>query len=572
MESGHSRKNFIKGEIMADYKLTTDDDFAILLHKKTMDKKGSNKRRLQKYYKDQYKKNGIIPKALLLVKEGIMDGRKCSGRPRSLDEKTQKRFVEMVKTSSDPLNDDFIFITQKARNIKNYHYWLEEEMKKKISINALRRCVKREGLKYYINKPDFENDIPVQYYFKSEPVFDLVQMDGCVLRYLKIKDDDGKWKKPQVIEFYDTGSRYMFILDAYFSESSLNSVDLFIKFLTGTEFPQKKICIRPDNAKGFLNLARVINALNLEHSIPNGFYMKPDFSRINAPKDKAHLESSHRSLHNFEIRIIKEFKDKIVKTAPGYIFNHNKQRVKVTITYLDITLYDLKKSSLIEEYRYEHNNSKHYFSENGQAKAWVPKQKFTNFFTEIDTLTFSFESVKKYMKYGFQKIQATVSKKKTIRYANQDYYVAIGADLFSSHKSTRVQISCYNDKLFIFEAKKDGIFLGEAFAKKEFDKPVKSKSIPIETNELDKITDFLKEQNMVIDRLSLIGIHQKGLTLIVAKEIFQRNQKRYIDYTKRIKLSHEMRKGAVLFRAFILDCQNYLRRSKIIPYASYGGK
>jgi len=33
------------------------------------------------------------------------------------------------------------------------------------------------------------------------------------------------------------------------------------------------LCIRPDNAKGFLNLKRAFNALNIAHSTPGGFYM-----------------------------------------------------------------------------------------------------------------------------------------------------------------------------------------------------------------------------------------------------------------------------------------------------------
>ena len=56
-----------------------------------MDKKGSAMRRAKKYYKDQYKKTGIIPGPLLLAEKGIMEGRKCSGRPRSLSEKVRKR-------------------------------------------------------------------------------------------------------------------------------------------------------------------------------------------------------------------------------------------------------------------------------------------------------------------------------------------------------------------------------------------------------------------------------------------------------------------------------------------------
>ena len=93
--------------------LPLDDQFAILLHKKIMNKTGGAKRRAKKYYRDQYRKTGIIPKPLWLAAKGIMEGRKCSGRPRALSEPIKKRFVEMVKASSDPADDRFIFITQK---------------------------------------------------------------------------------------------------------------------------------------------------------------------------------------------------------------------------------------------------------------------------------------------------------------------------------------------------------------------------------------------------------------------------------------------------------------------------
>ncbi len=91
----------------------------------------------KKYYKDQYKKTGIIPGPLLLAEKSIMEGRKCSGRPLSMDEQTIRRFKEMVKASCDPSSRGFIFITQKARTLKNYHYWLEKEMNKSISLAAL---------------------------------------------------------------------------------------------------------------------------------------------------------------------------------------------------------------------------------------------------------------------------------------------------------------------------------------------------------------------------------------------------------------------------------------------------
>ena len=548
--------------------LSLDDRFYLLLHKKIMNKGGSAKRGSKKYYKDQYKKTGIIPGPLLLVEKGIMEGRKCSGRPRSFNEQTKNRFVEMVIASCDPSSQGFIFITQKARVIKNYHYWLEQELNRSISLDALRRCVKRENLKIYLDKPDFEDDVLVKDSFKPEPVFDLIQVDGCKFRYLKIRNDNGYWQKPQVIEFYDTGSRHMFVLDAYFSESSLNSVDLFTQFLLSTPFPKKKIRIRPDNAKGFLNLKRPINALNLKHSTPNQFFMESDFARVQAPQDKAHLESSHRSLHNFEIRIIKAFENRIKKTIPGFVFSHGKKK-KITVTCLDINLHDLKASSLLEEYRHEHNSTRHYFSEEGKVSAWIPDKKFTKFLSGIDTLTFSSGQVKECMKYGFQKVKATVSKKKIIRHDNQDYYVTLGVELFSSHKSTPVQISRYNDKLFIFEPKDNGVLLGEALAKKPFEKPIQSAAAQPEANELDHIITFLEKHSMAVNRSTLIETYHKGLSLGLAKQIFDHNQKRYIAYAKKMR-QPEDKKGLVLFNAFILDCQNHQRKSNVAPYASHG--
>jgi len=549
--------------------LTQDELFCLLLHKKIMNKKGSAMRRAKKYYKDQYKKTGIIPKPLLLAGKGIMEGRKCSGRPRSLDEQTRNRFIEMVKASSDLLNQNFIFISQKARTIKNYHHWLEKELGKSLSLNALRRCVHRDNLKQYLNKPDYKDNVSVKNFFASEPIFSLIQMDGCIFRYFKLRNEKGYWQKPQVIEFYDTGSRYMFILDAYFSESSWNSVELFSRFLTSTPFPQKTVRLRPDNAKGFLNLKRAINALNLAHSVPHGFYMKPDFSRVNAPKDKVHLESSHRSLHNFEIRIIKAFENRIAKTEPGFLFANGKKE-KITISFLDISLDDLRNSQIMEDYRHEHNSSKHYFSENGKIDRWEPNQKITDFFdSETKTFNFSPVQVKKYMKYGFRKINATVSKRQIIRFANQNYYVTVGTELFSRHKSTPVQVSKYHDKLFIFEPKDNGILLGEALAQTPPAKPINTISQKTEKNELEMIISLLEQHRMIVERPALIEIYHQGLSIDGAKEILLHNKKRYAIYEKKMR-QPDCRKGYALFNAFLLDCQKHQRKKCMVPYASHG--
>jgi predicted phosphoadenosine phosphosulfate sulfurtransferase len=91
-------------------------------------------------------------------------------------------------------------------------------------------------------------------------------------------------------------------------------------------------------------------------------------------------------LHNFEIRIIKAFEDRIIKTEPGYSFAHGKKD-KITVTFLNITLADLKNSGLIETYRHEHNSTKHYFSEKGKANSWIPDQKLSDYFKETPDIT-----------------------------------------------------------------------------------------------------------------------------------------------------------------------------------------
>ncbi len=56
--------------------LSIDDRFYLLLHKKIMNKTGSARRRAKKYYKDQYRKTGIIPAPLLLAEKGVNGGPK----------------------------------------------------------------------------------------------------------------------------------------------------------------------------------------------------------------------------------------------------------------------------------------------------------------------------------------------------------------------------------------------------------------------------------------------------------------------------------------------------------------
>jgi len=549
--------------------LPLDDRFLILLHKKIMNKTGSAKRFAKKYYTDRYKKTGVIPGPLLLAEKGIMEGRKLSGRTRVLAPEVKQHFTKMVKASADLDDPSFIFITQPARQITNYHKWLEEEFGTVISLSALYRYARQENLSLYLEKPDFEEEKIADTYFNPVEVFDLIQVDGCVPAYLMIRDEKGRWRKPQIIEFFDTGSRYIFVLDWYFSESSENSVDLFTRFLLCTPFADKRIALRPDRAKGFLNLKRPIRQLNLTYSMPDGFYLDHDFSAPYSPKHKVHLESSHRSVHSFEMRIIKAFEKRIVKTEPGFLFKNNKKK-RITVTYLDVGIEQLRDSGLIEVYRTEHNEKRHRFSDEGRTARWVPKERFDQYISGEKTIVFDPADVEGFMRYGFDKKRASVSKARTITYDNQTWYVAKGAEKFSRQKSTTVYVSYVNDKLLVFEYRNDGILLGEALRQgpskiPQFKAGQTSKRVQL--NEVEQIGAFLEKRGMAVNMATLITRHRQGLSLAMAKKTYQKNHARYDTYGVRLKDAPE-KLAAALFNAFVMDYDRGNRHDHVAPYAA----
>jgi hypothetical protein len=83
-----------------------------------------------------------------------------------------------------------------------------------------------------------------------------------------------------------------------------------------------------------------------------------------------------------------------------------------------------------------------------------------------------------------------------------------------------------NGKLLIFEFKEDGILLGEAICQEPFEKPDRKSPARVKENEVERIIDFLCENTMVVDRITLIECHRKGLTLTMAKTIYERNRRK----------------------------------------------
>jgi hypothetical protein len=168
------------------------------------------------------------------------------------------------------------------------------------------------------------------------------------------------------------------------------------------------------------------------------------------------------------------------------------------------------------------------------------------------------EDVKDFVKYGFDKVKATVSTKGTVTFKNRTYHVAVGAENFSRHRSTKVLVSDLSDKLYIFEHKQDGILLGEALCRKPFAKP--ALRLPeLEANEIELMIDWLESKNMTVDRVSLIEICHCGVTLEIAKSIYERNQGRYAAYSIKLRQPPQIA-GKALFNAFVLDCRRHLLR------------
>jgi hypothetical protein len=545
--------------------LSLDDQFRILLHKKIMHKEGSVKRRLKKYYKDRYAKTGVLPKPLLIAAEGVFEGRRCSGRAPALDEEVKRRFAEMVEASADVSGERFVFVSRRAGTIKNYQCWLQEEFGRPISLHALRRLARRSGLRRHLEKPDFGEEQTVRYAFKSEPVFGLVQMDGCTANYIKIRDSAGRWRKPVLIEIYDTRSRYMFAMDAFFGESSRSALRLFSDFLLGVEFPRRTVRFRPDGAGGFKNLKRVTRELNLRYSTPGGFFMKPDFARPARPKDKPHLESSHRALHNFEARVLKRYEDRIVGYAPGFSFKQGRKEA-ATATRIDVDIEKLGGDGFFEVYRTERNRDLRRFSEEGRTVSWVPEKMLREYLDGADTFLFDPKTVEDLAKYGYKKVKATVSKKRTLVYGKREYYVASGAENFGTAKSTPVSISCSESgKLFVFERGEDGVFLGEALPRKPFRRPVEP--VP-EENETERIARLLQSKGMAVDLKEIVERREKGLALELATRVHEANARRYERYEAKIRLPSEARAKA-LFDAFLLDCDRRLERNDVAPCAAF---
>ncbi len=360
----------------------------------------NSRKSLASLYRKHFKKTGEIHPAVLIFGKAA----KLSGRKSTLEQPIIVRFIEMVKNSADKKHD--YFHTHATRKVTVFHYELEREFDCKIEIAKLYSVAKKHKLKRFFEQRDDEQELKTPSFFSTEPVGALAQMDGVEADYFAIRDGE-KFRKPVFIEFLDLGSRKMLAMHAYWSESNESAVDIFNRLLIGNRFAHMKIKIRPDQAGAFRNLKRCIHEVDKHHSKPNGFRIVEDFARAGTPKDKAHLESSHRAFHRFEQHIINHFKDKVVEKKDAQTKVGNQMRAK-TVTHLDITLEELNESGLITEYMRLHNTKSHRFSENGVQKRWVPDDRWNAHLAAHECFSFTEEDCERNRIYGYTKQKATI--------------------------------------------------------------------------------------------------------------------------------------------------------------------
>lgn len=537
-----------------------------LLHTKCVGKTPQQARATRAYYWKKFRRTGCIPKGLY-----ERDARKLSGRKRVMDDEMEARFVALVKRSAEADPDEPDHITRPLRKVSNYQRLLRAEFGVNPPAAGLHRAIQRHALKAWINRPDYpdQDDAEAVVYFKSRAPFELIQMDGCVFRYFRIKDEKGQWRKPQVIETMDTGSRYMFAITPHFSESNEASIEHFSEFLTSTEFPHRAVVLRPDNAGGFVNLGRPAREINREYSRPEGFFLDFAPARAHAPKQKVHLESSHRALHNYEAAIIDHFADRVAKKEPSYWFRPNGGREKITISYLDVTLEEFADSGLLEKYRRRHNETARNFAEDGRIVRWKPADRLAEALTEFEAFRIAPAHARSYAAYGYPKKKASVSANGRLTHDLAQWKLIEG-DFFRGYKSVRVQISRVGDRLYLFEDRKDGLLIGQAILVGENEEPKfvqkRAEKRRAET-EVERIAAMLERADIppVMDRLA--GLHADGLGESVAEALLKENAERYAAF--------DPEKRWAAFHVFVTHAREKISENnqpKVAPYADLEGR
>jgi hypothetical protein len=88
--------------------------------------------------------------------------------------------------------------------------------------------------------------------------------------------------------------------------------------------------------------------------------------------------------------------------------------------------------------------------------------------------------------------------------------------------------------------------------------PTGSHAPRLKENEVESISRFLTENGMSADPIWLVEAHRRGLSLAMAKTVYDQNRERYEGFSRKLRQPAEIT-GAALFNAFMLDCERHLR-------------
>ena len=518
--------------------LTLEQEFKNLLDHRCRGKSKSAQQAMKARCRKEFKETGVIPRTLY-----EKDGRKHSGRKTELTSEIVEAFIGLVVDSAK--RGEKTFVSQPMRKIRTFQTILEWQFKEKISYKSLTNLVIKHDLKKFLLMPDVENGevAKKQSVWGSVPVGRMMQMDGVTFDYIRIPIN-GKYREPTCIEIFDVGSRKMLAMDVYSGETNGNSVDIFNKLLMNNQFPcnadHDGIDFRPDNGKSFHNLKRCIMQINEGHAY-EGFLFVNDFARPYKPKDKAHLESSHRALHNFELLIIRHFADRVVETnIKNKSFGgegESKKYREITVTDLDITIEELRESGLIQEYVRRHNERAHQFTMEGKQQSWIPEARWQKYLKKYDRFAkFTEEDFERNRIQGYTKSLkpsiAAGSNFGQFTYNGERYKIEAGIeDKFSRANPTKVAASEIGDGVIaLFNDADDGVLIGKAYrlkgskvSQKHLDKR-EEKVIKIKQDgAFAAVKKQLEEYGVKVDECEITRMIGEGLTVELTTEILASN-------------------------------------------------
>ena len=307
------------------------------------------------------------------------------------------------------------------------------------------------------------------------PVNNLWLMDGCVPELLYIRGANGNYTKLTCIGIEDVGSRKLLGFREYYSESGSSSVNLFKQVMTenqfkkGTSEPQGLISptLRPDKGSGFMTSMGAC-AFAIGKAYAEKYHFSIDFKEANAgsPTEKAHLESSWKSVHSTYVGLVQDYFTLLGKVDKTPIVSNFKRGIEMSALYLDITLEELRASCIGGEFMRLMNSRKRTFTEDNKTIDFVPDHRWARYLAGLNNddqimppppdAVFSAddEAMEILNVFGYAKHDANVKPDMTIQY-KVGYNVP--RDLgFSVTRSTPVRVSEMPDgtgRLAIFTAK-----------------------------------------------------------------------------------------------------------------------